>query len=67
MKKKAFDIEPQKFEKDSKYRDIKPAGQGGDNDMDRETPSPDDAKKATDEAYSKNQSGAGMAPSSNRQ
>ena len=66
-KKKPFDTEEQKFEKEPEYDDVKRAAQSGDNDMDRPTPANDEAKKATDEAYTKNQSGAGTGPSVSRQ
>ena len=66
-KKKPFDVERQKFEEEPEYKDVKRADQSADNDIDRVTPGNDPGKKATDEAYIKNQSGSGTGPSSGRQ
>jgi hypothetical protein len=67
MKKdKQYGVKPQKFEEEFEYRDIKPADQSGDNDTDRIVKKDDEGKKATDEAYMKEQTGNGTSPSSGR-
>ena len=66
LKKKSFGAEPRKFEEESEYRDVKPADQSGDNDTDRVPAASDGVRKATDEAYTKNQAGSGTGPSIGR-
>ena len=67
VKKEQNENQPQKIGTDPGYKDIKRADESADNDMDRIAPQPnDDAKKATDEAYMKDQTGSGTGPSSGR-
>ncbi|MES2648688.1 MAG: hypothetical protein V4717_17560 [Bacteroidota bacterium] len=64
-KDKQFNVKHQKFEEEPEYRDVKPADQSGDNDIDRIATHPNDkAKEETDEAYRKNQSGSETSRSS---
>jgi len=56
-KNKQYDVKHQKFEEEFEYRDVKPADQSGDNDTDRIVADDEESKKATDEAYIKNQTG----------
>ncbi|CAN5508697.1 hypothetical protein BH10BAC3_BH10BAC3_07700 [soil metagenome] len=67
-KTKQSGVKPEKFESEPEYKDLKRANESADNDMDRVAPNNiyDDAKKATDEAYMKDQSGKGTSPSSSR-
>ena len=68
MEKKQFGVEPAKIDKEPEYRDVKPADQSGDNDMDKMPPPVnDEAKKETDEAYLKNSAGSGPAPNKGRE
>lgn len=57
-----FGIDRQKLEKGKQYRDIKPAEQSGDNDMDRVSPENDKAKEETDKAYLKQGNKSGISP-----
>lgn len=62
MKKKAFDVEPAKFEDDPGYKDVKPADQSADNDIDRIAPDNEPGKKETDEAYFKKRNSSEAFP-----
>jgi len=64
MEKKQFNVEHQRFEKEPGYKDVKPADQSADNDIDRLTSADDEAKKSTDDAYMKNKTGNGSAAGS---